>query len=116
LHAFQIDERILDKRIDIVKNYISNNYYKKLKIQDIADILNLSPVYTGALFKKYTGMSINEYINHIRINQAVSIMSSTNCTISETAYMCGFEDIFYFSRVFKKIKGVSPSVFKARNL
>jgi YesN/AraC family two-component response regulator len=81
-------------------------------LEDVAEILNLNPVYTGSYFKKRTGYSIKQYINHVRINQAKNLLASGDYTVTEVAQMCGYHDIFYFSKVFKQIEGVSPSYFQ----
>jgi YesN/AraC family two-component response regulator len=71
----------------------------------------LNPVYFGAYFKKKTGYTVNQYINNVRVNIAKKILLSGEYTVGEVANRCGFQDMFYFSKVFKQIEGVPPSHF-----
>lgn len=98
--------------VDDIKNYIIKNYASAISVNDIADVMGINSVYCGALFKKHEKCTINRYINHIRINHAASLIKTTNLNISEIAYLVGFNDIYYFSKTFKRLKGLSPSVFK----
>lgn len=102
-------DSVEDKRIIIIKEYIVNNYRKKIDIEALSRMVNLSSVYTGHLFKKATGMTIKEYTNLLRIHAAEALLSTGGFSISEACYNCGFEDPFYFSKAFKKLTGRSPS-------
>lgn len=97
------------KRLDKVKEYILNNYNKDLNINQLASIVNLNPVYFGAYFKRYTGQYLSDFINFIRINKAKDLLLTGEYRVNEVAYQCGFNDSLYFSKVFKKMTGVSPS-------
>ena len=70
---------------------------------------NLSPLYFGTLFKQETGLTFRQYLTNIRINQAENLLSSGMYNVSEAAAECGFSDVFYFSKVFKEHRGISPS-------
>ena len=98
-----------DMRVENIKDYIANHFDAKIDMKLLAGLYNLHPVYLGSYFKKNAGISIREYINKIRIQKAEDLLSMGECTVSEAASRCGFEDIFYFSRVFSEIKGYSPS-------
>lgn len=115
-HLYRItskeDTSLPDPRLTRVRNHILAHFHEKLKVSELADIAGLTPVYFGSWFHKNTGQSIHAYINRIRINKARDLLSSGGCTVSDVAYRCGFEDPFYFSNVFKKLTGRSPSLFK----
>ena len=98
-----------DPRITKVNKYILENYHNKIEIGHLAELSGLNPVYLGALFKKTNYCTIKEYINRIRINNAENLLSTGGYTVGEAAEHCGFNDIFYFSKVYKKSKGFSPS-------
>ena len=98
-----------DERIEKVKNYINENYPMPIKVTQLADMVGLNHVYLGSLFRQHESCSINEYINKIRINQAFEIIRTENLPIGDVALNCGYTDAFYFSRVFKKYIGMSPS-------
>ncbi|MEN6312811.1 MAG: AraC family transcriptional regulator [Clostridiaceae bacterium] len=98
-----------DMRTESIKEYIANHFDAKIDMKLLAGLYNLHPAYLGAYFKKNAGISIHEYINKIRIQKAEDLLAMGECTVSEAAVRCGFEDIFYFSKVFSKIKGRPPS-------
>jgi AraC-like DNA-binding protein len=100
---------ITDMRIQKIKEYILMNYNKNISIDDLSNITGLHPVYLGALFKKYNNCSIKEYINKVRVNVSENLLCTGGHTVSEAAQLSGFNDIFYFSKVFKKHKGFPPS-------
>jgi AraC-like DNA-binding protein len=99
----------IDKRIQKAVRYILDNLHKQIEIKELAASAGLSTAYFGTLFKKYMGISVNEYINKMKISNAENILMSGQFSVHEAAYKCGFEDIFYFSKLFKKIKGFPPS-------
>jgi len=104
------------KRIDMVLQYILSHYDEQISINEMAKMTKLSPLYFGALFKQETGKTFREYLNMIRINQAENLLNSGMYTVSEAAASCGFSDVFYFSKVFKKYRGVSPSEVLKRKI
>jgi len=105
----QADKQAADLRIEKLKKYIVNHYHEKIDKETLASLVQLNTVYMGSLFRKKTGYTINEYTQRIRINKACDMLATGEYSVSETALKCGFEDIFYFSKVFKKIIGLSPS-------
>lgn len=100
---------IEEKRITAIKDYIIHHCHEKFTLKELADKINLNPVYMGAYFKKKTGLSIQEYSNRIRVQRAEDLIAGEGCTVGEAACRTGFEDIYYFSKVYKKIKGYPPS-------
>jgi YesN/AraC family two-component response regulator len=99
-----------DERLASVKQYILHNYMNKIELNKLAAIAGLNPVYLGAYFKKANGCSIKQYITRIRVNNAESLLSTGGYTVSEAAMKSGFDDLFYFSKVFRNSKGYAPSV------
>lgn len=98
-----------DQRIQTVTNYIYDNLGSRINVDDLASLIGLNTSYFGTLFNKTTGLSVKEYVNRIRIDNAENLLSSGEYSVNEAAHRSGFDDAFYFSRVFKKIKGYSPS-------
>jgi two-component system response regulator YesN len=70
--------------------------------------VHLSEGYFCQIFKEATGKSAMQYLHEIRVEKAEEMLRSTTATVSEIADCCGFTDPNYFSRIFKKIKGVTP--------
>lgn len=100
-----------DNRVEIIKDYIYTHYKREINVKEIADMLNLNANYLGSYFKKETGYSIREYMNYIRINQAKDLLSTGKYSVSYVADYCGYRDVYYFSKIFKDMEGVPPSVF-----
>ncbi len=99
-------------RIDIIKEYIHKHYNRDIQLEDIADMLKLNPIYMGSYFKKCTGYSISHYVNCVRVSQAKSLLTMGRYSVSEVAEQCGYNDCYYFSKVFKQIEGVPPSLYQ----
>ena len=99
----------LDPRIRKAINYISQHYNQPITVNDLADLAGLNTAYFGILFKENTGLSVKKYINQFKINYAENLLLSGEFSITEVSQQCGFEDVFYFSKLFKSIKGYPPS-------
>lgn len=96
-------------------SYIAQNYQLPLSLEEVADQVNLSPTYLSRKFRKTTGVTFKEYINYIRIKQAVQALLTTDDSITKIAVDCGFNSSNYFKDIFKKINGVSPMVFRRQS-
>jgi two-component system, response regulator YesN len=92
--------------------YIRKNLDGELSLEAISKAIDVNPHVLSRQFKKETGQNITEYINMQRINEAVYIMENQDISITDVAYMVGFNDINYFSKVFKKLKGMTPSEYR----
>ena len=84
-----------------------------MSLEEIAESVHLSASYSSALFKSSTGVSVMDYIINLRITKACDMLKYSDRLISEIAESTGFCDIFYFSRMFKKIMGVSPAKYRS---
>ncbi len=93
-------------------NKINFNLEKYLSLSIIAKELSISKSYLSALFKKETGSSITKYIAEKRIDKAIFLLNTSKKQIGDIALACGYDDLTYFSKRFKKIKGISPSQYK----
>lgn len=97
--------------IDDITVFLAENYNKNYSPQQLAEMVGISTSHFRLIFKEHTGYTIIQYQNRLKINKACDILLSRACNITETAYALGFNDIFYFSRLFKKIMGISPTDF-----
>ena len=68
--------------------------------------------YISTMIKEYTGMPLHRYLNRVRISHALDMLNDGDIPIGEIARLCGFCDIYYFSRYFKSAVGVSPSEYR----
>ena len=99
------------KRADLISpalTKIFEDFNKKITVKELADLCSVSEYHFLRTFKKETGFTVIQYIINYRISLAETLLKTTNNTIEEIAYACGFEDVSYFYRCYKKIKGVSP--------
>lgn len=94
------------------KQYIREHLDERIVLQDIADTFNVSPNYLSQLFKKFENIGISEYISNLKIQKSQELLKDGNLKIYEIADQLGFESAFYFSKVFKKVTGVSPKDFR----
>jgi AraC-like DNA-binding protein len=84
---------------------------RSIRIEDIAKQLNLDRRYLTRLFKEKTGQSIQEYLIQVRLEEAVQCLQN-GYSVSDTAILCGYEDVSNFSKMFKKRYGISPAQMK----
>lgn len=101
-----------DKLIELSKKYIQNNYDKKLTLSELANHLAISTGHLSSTFKKVTGVTISDYIANIKIEKAKELIDENTYLFYEISDMLGFENPYYFSRVFKKVTGLSPREYK----
>lgn len=94
-------------------NYIKKHYKTNISISEIAKEFSLTPNYCGHLFKKTMGMSVNTYLNTLRLNHACNALLNTDLPISEIAYESGFNSLEYFHVTFKKFYGVTPAKYRS---
>lgn len=94
--------------ITSVQKYIQAHIEEKLSLNDIAAVFGLSPNYLSVLFKKTCGMGFSEYISQMKVKKAKTMLLEQHMKIYEVAEQLGFESAFYFSKVFKKVEGISP--------
>lgn len=91
---------------------LAKDWNRQEKISKYAEICGISQCYFNALFREWSGMGPVEYRTRMRITQAQAILRSGTVSVAETAILVGFEDPFYFSRVFKAQTGVSPQEYR----
>ena len=97
------------EELEAVRTYIQANFREKLSIEALAERMELSVSYFRKLFTRAYGQSPQQYIISLRINTAYDLLESGEANVSEAAILSGFEDIYYFSTLFKKQTGLSPS-------
>lgn len=103
---------VLNDISETVKQYIQSNYRFSLSLKEIAEALHLNPSYISRSFSGKVGMTVTEYINFIRLKHAKTLLLTTDAPIGSIALNVGFEDVNYFSRVFKKKEGCSPLQYR----
>lgn len=101
--------------IDTVIKLMQDNIQQTITLKQMADFSNRSVTHFSSLFKKKTGHSPIEYFNYLKIQKACQYLTFTAMTIKEIAFCVGVEDQYYFSRVFNRLMGISPSAYRKRN-
>lgn len=98
---------------DVAKTiaYIEENYMHRLTLASISANVNLSSSYLCRVFKSEVGISITSYLNNLRIRKAATLIKEQALSLKEISAMVGIDDQLYFSRLFKKCMGISPSEY-----
>lgn len=92
--------------------YIEMNYSRNLRIADMASYIGLDRSYLGSIFKEFLNTSPQEYLINIRIEKACELMPNNNLSIGDISRSVGYEDPLLFSKMFKKVKKLSPRGFR----
>ncbi|HJC23505.1 MAG TPA: response regulator [Candidatus Eisenbergiella merdavium] len=103
-----------DPRIRKIISEINLRYTQKLSLGELADRYGLSIGHLSTLIKKETGMSYSEYITGKRMEDAKRLLQKEELSLEEISDMVGYHDYFYFTKVFKKYTGISPSVYRKK--
>lgn len=101
--------------VDITLDYLRQNYHKQLSLDDLAAQVFLSKDYFARLFRETTGMPVSALLQQIRIDEACKHLVNTDAKIEDIADICGFHDIQYFYRIFKKVTGMTPRQYRFAN-
>lgn len=97
------------------RTYVIENIDKRIMLQDVADYVGLSPGYLSALFKKEYQQNFVEFINETKMERACVLIREDKYRIYEISYMLGFDNAYYFTKVFKKHTGVTPTEYQRNN-
>ena len=103
------------KSVNAVINYIHANYEQPINLSTIAKYYNKNATSLSATFKKYTGTTVSNYIQQVRIKKAMELFDLTAMSVSDVAVAVGFQDFAYFSKVFKKQAGCSPKEYREKH-
>ena len=93
--------------------YIDGNLTEELNLHTLAAAHNISAGYLSSLFRKETGTTLTDYVNQRRVARAAELLSTTKLQVQTVAQYSGFMDVQYFSRMFKRIVGMSPREYRS---
>lgn len=100
------------KIINKVIVYMKENYSHEIKLEDLSTMAFLSPNYFSRLFKECTSLTISEYIQKLRIEEACHLLKTTDRTVLDIAIQVGYRDIKHFNLIFKRINGIAPGAYR----
>ncbi|MEG2917445.1 MAG: helix-turn-helix domain-containing protein [Clostridium sp.] len=103
------------KTVTLCQRFIFNNLYEDITLLTLSTYVGLNPNYISTVFKNETGLTINEYIHQKRIDESKVLLTSTNNSILEISTLLKFHDQSHFSKVFKKITGLSPKKYREKD-
>ena len=102
----------IQEEMEHARRYFNEHYNEPISIQDYAESRNMSVCYFQRNFKQIVNHTPMQYLLTIRVNNAASLLETTDYSMAEIAAIVGYEDPLYFSRLFRKLKGVSPSEYR----
>ncbi len=97
--------------VKATKEYLENHYTEDISLEDVAEQVNISPQYFSKLIKKTTGFNFIDWLSMLRVKKAKELLNNSNLTVKEVCFMVGYKDPNYFSRIFKKRIGITPSEY-----
>lgn len=114
-HADQHEEKVSSDTIaNVVIHYMKENIEMSLSLDAISDYVGYSVSHLSTIFKRETGMSPLHYFNNLKIERSCELLQYTDMQINQICYKVGIEDCYYFSRLFKKIKGMPPREYREK--
>jgi two-component system response regulator YesN len=98
--------------VKAVMDFVEQNYFRRISLEELAAITFLNPFYLLKLFKKHTGYTPGEYINKFRIEYSKKLLVKPEMTIEQIALFLGFNTHSYFSKIFRQSTGLTPAQFR----
>jgi two-component system response regulator YesN len=95
-----------------IRRYLTENFQKGISLKELSKIFNINPYYLSQLFKKKTGQNYSNYLSHLRINRTKELLIKTDMRVYEICETVGYTDTTYFSKLFEKICGCTPSEYR----
>lgn len=111
---YRLETRPQDGYIRKAIEFIRTNYNQKITIAEIANMIGIDRVYLSVLFKESLQVSPQQYLLNLRMEKAGELLSNSQITVGEVANSVGYSDPLLFSKMFKRVKGLSPSHFRSK--
>ncbi len=100
------------EKLKQVQKYIQSHYTETIVVENLSAMVGMEPKPFYYLFKKHLGISPKQYLTQYRMERSKEMLAENNTTVSDVARMVGYEDVFHFSRIFKKYVGMAPKHFR----
>ena len=112
LQSAQQTSLTLDERKEKIERYISTNLFDKVSLEEVAGYLGMNRTYFCLFFKRHYGKGFADYLNDLRVDKAASMLLQGDRQISEIAKECGFKTAAYFTRAFRRSRGMTPGEYR----
>lgn len=107
-HASRIEPDVAQR----LKQYIREHSHEDLSLDELAAMVDLSPFYISRIFKEEMGINYIDFLTACRIEKAKTLLAGSELSLKEITFKVGYHDPNYFSKVFKKVEGISPSDYR----
>ena len=113
---YKTKQNLNEERISFAKELVYNSIRKgeSVSLESVASQMYISPYYLSRSFKKYEGINFVEYLKNVRLEYGKHLMATTNDTIEEIAFKCGYNEANSFRRLFKISEGISPTEYRKK--
>ena len=111
-HPVKNQKNLTQIYLEMAREYMKNNYSYDIHISEIATFIGIDRTYLYRIFMEQEQMSPKEYLQQLRIRAAGNMLRSTEHSVTEIAYSCGFKDASAFCNHFRKLTGMTPKVFR----
>jgi AraC family transcriptional regulator len=107
------DASLTKDKLRRVIDFIGSNLAEDINLQQLADLLEMSPFHFCRVFRQSTGLTPHQYILHLRIEKSKSLLKNKKLGIAEVATRLGFTDQSHFTNIFRKLSGTTPARWRA---
>ncbi len=104
------------EQVSVIYDYIIENFHRKLSIEELSELIHVSPSTFGRHFKKSMNKNFSDFLTEVRIGHACKLLIESDRAISEIAYLSGYQNITHFNRQFKKLTQVTPRSYRKNSL
>jgi AraC-like DNA-binding protein len=98
--------------LDTINDYMREHLDERITLEQLADLVGLSPAYFSTRYREQTGTSPIQHFLHLKVERACQILDTTNLSFIEISHRLGYDDASYFSRLFKKVMGQPPGDYR----
>jgi two-component system response regulator YesN len=95
-----------------IRRYLTENFQKSISLKELSKIFNINPYYLSQLFKKKTGQNYSDYLSRLRVDRTKELLIKTDMRVYEICETVGYTDTTYFSKLFERICGCTPSEYR----
>lgn len=101
--------------LDVIHGYMQDHLGERITLQELANLTGLSPAHFATRYRKLTGVAPIQHFLHLKVEQACQLLDTTDLSLLAISNELGYDDSYYFSRLFKKVMGQSPRNYRCKN-